>query len=116
MDRYQLIGNIGKDADIKQFGDTQYSVFRVAVSQGKDKTKWVGVVYKFNEKLHPFLVKGKKVLAEGSPYASAYVNQEGKAVAEINLHAFGLELLSSNGEKTEHDTPIPPTIESDLPF
>ncbi len=94
-----VTGNIGKDAEIKLIGEKQYSVFSMGVS-GREKF-WVQVCVPYRDgKLHPYLTKGTKILVVGSPSASAYLNRDNAAVAELTIWANNTELLNSRKDSS----------------
>ena len=88
LNKVQLIGNLGRDADLKygQSG-TPASTFALAVNKSyKDaggnkieKTTWVNVVLfgKTAESLHQYLTKGKQIYVEGELNIDKYTDKDG---------------------------------------
>lgn len=140
MLRLQLIGNIGRDAELRTLdsGTTAIS-FNVAVTEKyKDRsgqqventtwvqcTKWVQPGG--STKIADYLTKGTKVLVEGKPSARAYTAKSGEAAASLELRVDNLELLSpvaqTNSQPARQATPSAPAAPSiddevtdDLPF
>lgn len=70
----QFIGNLGCDAEKKTINGREYVSLRVALTirekeeDGKyiDKTHWVDVLYRYNDKLFPYLTKGSVVYVQGA--------------------------------------------------
>jgi len=70
----QIIGNLGCNAEKKTINGREYVALRVSLTirekgdDGKyvDKTYWVDVLYRFNEKLLPYLTKGSVVYVQGA--------------------------------------------------
>ena len=100
MKKIIITGNVGKDPELRadQNGN-QFATFSVGVSVGTKqapKTDWVEV--SCNSKLADiaknYVKKGTKILVEGFPSASAYINRENKPVASLRVYANVLELLS----------------------
>ena len=68
MLQFTIIGNLGADAEIKEWDGKKYSTFRIASTKRtkeKEETTWVSVSYFYNENFHPLLVKGQKVYVYG---------------------------------------------------
>lgn len=87
-------GNIGADAVRKEINGKMYISFRMGVRGRRDTTTWVSVLYRDNDKLLPYLVKGQGVLISGEPTFGAYVNREGKANVDVSVFANTLDLMS----------------------
>lgn len=70
----QIIGNLGCNAEQKTINGREYVSLRVSLTirekgeDGKyiDKTHWVDVLYRYNEKLFPYLTKGSVVYVQGA--------------------------------------------------
>lgn len=78
-----IIGNLGKDAEIRAGKDDKnFLTFSVAHNEkkGNDKaTKWIDCIY-YNENLAEYLKKGKKVYVHGSVTIKEYNGKEGMTV------------------------------------
>ena len=98
MQRTEVIGIIGKDAEVKDFNNNQVINFSVAVSEkynDTETTTWYDIAkWGNNVSVAPYLKKGTKVFVSGNPTCRAYINNEGKAVAVQGINAFKIELLS----------------------
>ena len=73
-----VIGNLGKDAETKTIGERQYIAFRMASTAKRkdgDKTTWVSVMYRYNDRLLPYLKKGQQVFVQGD------IHQQGGGAA-----------------------------------
>ncbi|HMT02430.1 MAG TPA: single-stranded DNA-binding protein [Burkholderiales bacterium] len=104
MKKLIITGNVGKDAESRadQNGNI-FVTFSVGVSVGtkqNPKTDWVEVSCngKLADLAKIYIKKGMKVLIEGYPTATAYINKENKPVASLRLYANNLEFLSSKQE------------------
>ncbi len=104
MKKLIITGNVGKDAESRadQTGNI-FVTFSVGVSVGtkqNPKTDWVEVSCngKLADLAKIYVKKGMKVLIEGYPTATAYINKENKPVASLRLYANNLEFLSSKQE------------------
>lgn len=112
MVRIEFIGNVGKNAELKEINGKNYCTFSVAVSDGKDKegnamTFWYDVLkLDENGKLTPYVVSGSKVFVAGKPRANAYVNKAGQAIGQINVFANEFEFVGSKKESEQEDLPM----------
>ncbi len=104
MKKLIITGNVGRDAESRadQNGNT-FATFSVGVSVGtkqNPKTDWVDVSCngKLADLAKIYVKKGMKVLIEGYPAATAYMNKENKPAASLRLYANNLEFLSSKRE------------------
>lgn len=101
-----ILGNLGKDADLKHFGEDKLSVVNFSVAHTENRknrdgvkeqtTIWVSAAWwlkkEVAEKVAPYLKKGKKVFIEGEPGARAYVpSGGGDPKSELTLRVFSLE-------------------------
>ena len=115
LNKVTLIGNLGKDPEIKTTGDgKEIANFSIATSETwkdkttgekKEKTEWHRVVC-FNEGLtrviKSYVKKGSKIYVEGQLQTRKWTNQEGQEVytTEVVLQNYNssLILLDSKGE------------------
>jgi single-strand DNA-binding protein len=87
LNKVQIIGNLGKDPEVRQAGDSQVANFSVAVTdkfKGRDgnmqeRTEWVNVVCwrKLAEIAQQFLKKGSQVYVEGRLQTRKWQDQSG---------------------------------------
>lgn len=120
MEQLQIIGYIGKDAEVKNFGGTDYAVFSLAVSKkdknGTDTTTWYNCFkYGTNEKLLPYLKKGIKIFAQGALTVKES-EKDGKHYVNINVNVEKLQLLSQADAKQETRQESTQAEGDDLPF
>lgn len=90
MNNATFIGNLGKDAELKELeGGKKVINFSIAVQDGKDNTIWVDCA-KWSEKtgVLPYLKKGTKVAVTGNVGIRKW---EGGAA--LTLRVLDLELL-----------------------
>lgn len=107
MIKLQIIGNLGKDCNVKEINGKHVINFSVAHTerfkdaQGnqKERTTWVECAYWTDRTaIAPYLVKGTSVYAEGSPEADPYTNKEGQAAATLRMRVQNIQLLGGNKE------------------
>ena len=103
MNRTQIIGHIGKDAETRTVNNMVAIGFNVAHTESwtqdgekKERTTWIQcTLWRKPDKtgIAKYLQKGVKVLVEGRVEADAYM-KDGQAVGSLKLTVQNLELLS----------------------
>ena len=132
MFKTQLIGNIGKDAEVKDVNSYKLIAFSVAHSErwkdkngeNQQKTTWIECqIWRQpgKEGVASLLKKGAKVYIEGTSHAEAYQNKAGEIVATNNIKVNQLEILSYGKESSKENSTSPTSNGSsngneDLPF
>lgn len=118
-----VVGNLGKDAEMRQAGNDNVCSFSIASStkaKGEEKTDWVrcSLWGKRGEALHKHLTKGKKVIAVGTLSTREY---QGKTYLELRVDQ--LEFGGSAGQQGQQsgkptETPDPRQGEEtgEIPF
>jgi single-strand DNA-binding protein len=109
MLKMTLIGNIGRDAEIKETSPGNFVItFSVAhTSKRRDKnsgvnidnTTWVRCNYWRKQDqlaIGNYLKKGTQVYVEGVPSCRAYTTQNGELAASMELHVSEVQLLGGN--------------------
>lgn len=113
MIKMQIIGNLGKDCVVKEFGERKVINFSVAHTEKfkkadgsrEEKTIWVECAYWTDRTaLAQYLLKGKMVYAEGTPEVDGYLNKEGKPSATLRMRVQNIQLLSGSG--LDSNTPV----------
>ncbi len=112
-----VIGNVGRDAELKNFNGRQVINFTIAsnrytinpeTGEEIEKTTWIScakwVPGNVNVELHKYLTKGTKVYLEGIPEIKLYKDSLRKTNASLNLNISHLELLSA-GNKVDENEP-----------
>ncbi len=103
----RLIGNLGKDAVVKQMERGVIAInFPVAhnknwkdkrSNENKTKTTWVNcTIWKkegSNMRILDFLKKGAMVELEGTPFAKAFIQEDGSVRSEIRLNVSKTNIL-----------------------
>jgi single-strand DNA-binding protein len=106
----EIIGNLGADAEIRDFGGKNYVSFSVAHSEyGKDQagnrteqTVWISVLwYGDGGGLFQYLKKGTKVFVRGKQRVKLYADRGGNAQVAININANEVVLCGSKSESTQ---------------
>lgn len=129
-----LIGNLGRDAEIKPFENRSVIKFTVAHTQKTkdgEETTWVTCNYwRDNDKtkIAEYLLKGTKVYVEGTPKVTSYTNKAGEKAFSIELTVNQVELVGAkhdpvltSSNKPPQETPAQEITETapeadDLPF
>jgi single-strand DNA-binding protein len=114
MIKLQVIGNLGKDAVVKEVNGKNVINFNVAHSerykdsQGvlKEKTTWVECAYWTDRTaVAPYLTKGTTVFVEGAPEADAYMNKENQPAATLRLRVLNLQLVGGRANAENQQQP-----------
>jgi single-strand DNA-binding protein len=111
MIKLQVIGNLGKDAQVNNVNGKSVINFNVAHTerfkdaQGnqKDRTTWVDCSYWTDRTaVAPYLKKGTQVYVEGTPDVRTYTTADGRNGASLTLRIASVQLLGgkSNGGET----------------
>ena len=126
-----LIGNVGKDPETKQVGETKVSSFSLATSEKQKKNnEWIDVTTwhnvkvwgKLSDVVEKYVKKGSMLYLEGKINNGSYDNKDGVKVYFSEVVVFSLQMLS---KKEKEETPTSPTFDnkgnvvdenSDLPF
>lgn len=130
MLQLEVIGNLGNDAEIKEFGGKKYVSMNVAHSEkrkdGGDTTIWVSVLwYGEGGNLLQYLKKGTKVFLRGRLVPKAYLDKNNQPQCSVNMYANEVNLCggksennnaASQGTTTPSVAPTPTPGEDDLPF
>lgn len=107
MKKIFVTGNVGRDPELRadQNGN-QFATFSMAVSVGtkqSPKTDWVDISCngKLAEVARNYVKKGTKLLVEGFPSVSAYINKENKPVGTLRVNASNFEFLGSKRDEND---------------
>lgn len=132
MRRIEVIGNLTKDAEIKNVSGKNLITFTVAVNEKyKDKTgTQVDKAHYFDcslwrDETHVanYLKKGLKIWTDGTPELNIYEGADGKAKGGIRIRVERFEFLSSvkstsesqnNNQRTSNSSSS--NSDDDLPF
>jgi len=109
-----IIGNLGKDAEIKKINEKEYLSFSVASTEKKGEqevTTWISVLAGNNPNLLPYLKKGQQVFVSGRMSAGIYQSQNTFGV-DISVFASTLQLC---GGKREEQTTVSTAGQSSQP-
>lgn len=116
MQRVEIIGHVGQDAEIKDFNNNQVINFSVAVTESytnkttgekTSTTTWFECAKWGNQtQIANFLKKGQQVFVSGKPQARAWAKQDGSLVASQGINVLNIQLLGS--PKTENNSAAAP--------
>lgn len=107
MLKIQIIGNLAQDAAFGENNGKKYVKFIVGVDEGKGeqkKTRWFTCVT-YNEKLQPYLLKGKQVYVDGEHRIKVNSSQDGKTYVNEFISVSELQLLGKKEDKVD-DLPM----------
>ena len=116
MLQLSILGNLGRDAEVKTINDKQYMSFSVASTEKRNNeecTTWVSVIYPYQEALQPYLKKGQQVFVSGRMSAKLFQNQNSFGI-DISVFANTLQLCGSKKEEstTSNQAPYGQTVAS----
>ena len=103
MIRASFVGNLGRNAEVKQVGDTTVTKFSVPSSSGygdKKKTTWVecDLWGSRGEKIASYLIKGQQVLVYGEIELHTYTANDGTNKASLRCRVNELEFVGKKPE------------------
>lgn len=116
MATVHFTGNLGKDAQLRQIGQGQYTCFNVADSrrytdrngQTQEKTTWFSCMKRDDSgKLTPYLRKGTKVYVSGNLSMDEWTDNEGKVHKYISVMVNDLEFMSQKQQEEPKPQPQP---------
>jgi len=124
MINLQVIGNLGKDPELRYLPDGQpVARFSIAANrQWKDaagkkysETLWVEVSAfgKLAEVCAQHLKKGRQVFVTGRPSLHTYQSKTGEPVASLRLTAASIEFLGGKPDSAEPDAE---DVDAEIPF
>lgn len=129
LNRVMLIGNLGKDPEVRYTaGGTAVASFSLATTEkfkGKDgnweeKTEWHNVTLwgRLAEIAGEYLAKGKTVYIEGRLQTRKWQDKEGKDRYTTEIVGEKMQMLSGKGEKREPQGSDEPVFDPDeeVPF
>lgn len=122
MLQLEVIGNIGNDAEIKDFSGKKYVAFNVAHSERHkdangttvESTTWVSVLwYGDGGGLTPHLKRGAKVFVRGSMSLKQYQDKNGRWQTAVNCNAREIQLCDIKGNGNAAAAPATSTGNTD---
>lgn len=127
MNCVQLLGNLARDVNLHDNGNTPFCNLTVAVSDGygeKEYTSFISVKVfgRTAENCAKYLTKGSKVAVTGRIQTGSYEKQDGTKVYTTDVIAREVEFLSKSSQQEVSDAPdedVPEGFESvdeDIPF
>ncbi len=130
MIRLEIVGNLGADAEIKEYNGNKFVSFRVAHSEKwvdqqtgaiSTQTTWVSCSLNGNGKgLTQYLKKGTKVFLRGTPNFVQYSSPKThKMEVGVNLFVKEIELCGGHTEQSQDNSgsiPGHPELNGVKPF
>lgn len=107
MLQIEVIGNLGKDAEVKEFSGKKYVCFSVAHTENvraqkpgeppTQRTTWLSI-YWYGEggSTFQYLKKGAKVFVRGTMRNNLYTDRTGQTRVDINVNAREVYLCGSS--------------------
>lgn len=122
MLQLEIIGNLGNDAEIKEFNGKKYVSMNVAHSEkkkdGSENTVWVSVLwYGDGGGLFQYLKRGCKVFLRGRLVPKAYTDKQNQPQCALNMYANEVNLCGGKQDTAQQgDNTNTPAGGDDLPF
>lgn len=128
MNVFTITGNLGKDAEVKSFGQSTVCNFTVANKVGfgeKEQTLWVDCALwgkQAESKLPEHLKKGQQVAVSGE--LSTFEAESGKTYLKLRCNSVTLVGGKSEGspqqtaapQQAPQNKPVEPDFDDDIPF
>ena len=119
MNRVYIIGNLTRDNELKQAGQTQVLKNTLAVKREfkKDETDFINITAfsKTAELIAKYTQKGSKLLVEGSLQIGSY-EKDGIKRQTADVIVRNIEFISGNKQNKESDFLGDPVEQEPLPF
>lgn len=126
MNKAILIGNIGKEPELKQVGEVSCCTFTLATNKNykdkngewQQKTEWHNIVAwrTTAEYAAKYLKKGNLTLVEGEITTRSWEDQQGNKKYSTAIVADRVQLLEKKAKDDTAPTTEPEDDGSDLPF
>lgn len=108
MLQLEVIGNLGSDAEIKEFNGKKYVSMNVAHSEkrkdGSENTVWVSVLWYGDGGgggLFQYLKRGCKVFLRGRLVPKAYADKQNQPQCSLNMYANEVNLCGGKQEAAQ---------------
>lgn len=115
MNRVILLGNTGRDPDVRDINDSKVAKFSFATNkvyknkQGEKttETQWHNIVMwgRLAETASKYIKKGISLIIEGEIAYRSYENKEGQTVYITEIIASNLHFFGSKDDKPKEDKP-----------
>jgi len=129
LNKIMLIGNLGKDPEVRMAGSAKVVNFSIAVTEKfksregnqQEKTEWVNIVLwnKLADIADKYLKKGSPVYIEGKIQTRSWDDQSGSKRYTTEVVGNSLQMLgqkNSNQQEQPTQQAAPPIQDDDLPF
>lgn len=101
MQKIELIGNLGSDANTEKKAERGFVSFRLAVSRARwtapgeleKRSEWYTVTAFVSDNVVPYLKKGARVYLRGELFTSVYADKNGNAQVSLDVITRELELV-----------------------
>lgn len=108
LNRISLIGNVGRDPEVKDYQGNKVASFSLAVNEKvlrgegyppEEKVLWFRVTFWGNtaDIVEKFVKKGSQVYIDGKLSTSEYTDREGKSRTSLEVRGQTLTLLGAGG-------------------
>lgn len=109
LNTFCCTGNLGGDAETKDFDGRIKARYRIAISGRKDSTTWLTCDHwDCHQNLLPYLTKGKKVAISGRIEEQGWTGKDGQPKSAIVLVVSNVTLLG--GKEEPEAAPRQPSV------
>ena len=92
-----IIGNIGQDAQIRNYDGQEVLTFNVCCDCGKEQSVWISASSRMHaqSRIVEYLKKGQLVYCQGMMSTRVYMGRDGQYHAGINIYAQDIRLCGA---------------------
>ena len=111
LNKVMVIGNLGRDPEVRMAGPTKVANFSVAVTEKyndkdgnkKEKTEWINIVLwaKLAEIAEKYLNKGSTVYIEGKLETQSWDDKDGNKKYKTEVRGLSLQMMGSKGDNQQ---------------
>ena len=114
-----IVGNLARDPESRQAGETNVTRLVVAVndSYSKDKVSYVDVEAwgKLGENCQKYLTKGRQALVDGRLVQDTW-EKDGKKNSKLYVKADNIQFLGSKSDKSSQSSTSSSAVAQEIPF
>jgi single-strand DNA-binding protein len=111
LNKVMVIGNLGRDPEVRMAGSTKVANFSVAVTeryndrngQRQEKTEWINIVLwaRLAEIAEQYLKKGSTVYVEGKLETQSWDDKDGNKKYRTEVRGLSMQMLGGRGQSSE---------------
>jgi len=110
MNKVILMGNLGKDPELKTYGDNKQLVKLSVATKGwskdkkEDNTDWHNVTFfgKSAEAINKYFTKGRRIIVEGSLHYSTFEKKDGSKGHRTDIKGSAFHFVGSKKDESSN--------------